>query len=279
MKKIFVSILIVIIFCSCTKSTEKKTEFQQKIIVLSPEVVEIICAIEGEDKICAVTRECDFPTSLNEKTKVGSFSKPNIEKILSLQADMVFTSGLEQDLIKSQLEKIGTRVQQFYPSNLDSLMNAIQRIGKLIDKQENANKLIKKFTCELRQIDERTHKPEIYVEIYNNPLMTVSSESFIGDLVAKSGGKNAFSSLPRDYCRVSAEKIVQKNPDIILILSPGISKEDVSERLGWENIKAIKNSHIYTDEEIDIDTFLRAGPRALQAIKTLNTIIDSWYEK
>lgn len=277
-KNIFLIFLLVIVF-NCSKREFENAAQKPNLIILSPEIAEIVCAIGGEKNIIAVTNECDYPEILKSKEKVGSFSSQNIEKIVSLQPNMVFASGLEQQIIKKRLIKLGINVYQFYPENIDDLLKTILKIGNLIEKEKNASEIIKNFLNNLPSIQENRKKPKMYVEIYNKPIMTASAESFVGDIIEKSGGTNLFQNLPRDYCRVSAESVVEKNPDIILITCPKISKSEIKNRLGWQNISAIKSGQIYTSKDIDMDLIVRAGPRSINGIKILSKIFRDFYEK
>jgi len=279
MKKIIFLILIGIIIVCCSKTETEITTLKPSLIILSPEVAEIVCAIGGEENILAVTNECDYPGILKSKEKVGSFSSPNIEKIIALHPDMIFISGLEQDVVKAQLKKLGLSVYQFYPKNVDELLLIFEKIGRLIGKEKSASEIIKNFRKELNAIPMPTTKPKVYIEIYNKPLMTVSSNSFVGDLIEKSGGENIFPTLPRDYCRVSAESIVKRNPDIIIITCPAVTKAKIKNRLGWGRVNAIKYDRIYTVEDIDSDLLIRAGPRSIKGIKILSKIFQDFNEK
>ncbi|MCK4338400.1 MAG: ABC transporter substrate-binding protein [Candidatus Cloacimonetes bacterium] len=276
MKKSVFLILIAIIIVYCSKTETEITTLKPGLIILSPEIAEIVCTLDGEKNILAVINECDYPEILKSKEKVGSFSSPNIEKIVALQPDMIFISGLEQEVIKNKLNKLGMKVYQFYPNNINDLIKIFEDIGKLLNKENSSLKIINTFQSELNSIIIPENKPKIYVEIYNNPLMTVSTNSFIGDIIEKSGGKNIFQNLPRDYCRVSAESIIEKNPDIIIITYSGIVKSEIKNRLGWGNVNAIINDRIYTPEDIDPDLLIRAGPRCIDGIKILSIIFQNF---
>lgn len=279
MKKNILIIFLLIIVLGCAKTEFEKTSQKPSLIILSPEIAEIVCAIGGERNILAVTNECDYPEILKSKEKVGSFSSPNIEKIVALHPDMIFLSGLEQEVIKSRLNKLSLPVYQFYPKSINDLLQTFEEIGILLGKENSASEFIKNFQKELDTISIPKIKPKVYVEIYNNPLMTVSTNSFVGDIIEKSGGKNIFQNLPRDYCRVSAESIVEKNPDIIIITYSGITKSEIQNRLGWDYVCAIINDRIYTPEDIDPDLIIRAGPRSIKGIKILSKIFQEFNEK
>ena len=279
MKKSILLLLIAIIIVCCSKTETEIITLKPGLIILSPEIAEIVCALGGERNILAVTNECDYPEILKSKEKVGSFSSPNIEKIVALHPDMIFLSGLEQEVIKSRLNKLNLPVYQFYPKSINDLLKTFEEIGILLGKENSASEFIKNFQKELDAISIPKIKPKVYVEIYNNPLMTVSTNSFVGDIIEKSGGKNIFQNLPRDYCRVSAESIVEKNPDIIIVTYEGISMLEIKERLGWENVSAIKNNHVYTTDDVDANLIVRAGPRSIKGIKILSKIFQKFNEK
>ena len=276
MKKSVFLILIAIIIVYCSKTETEITTLKPGLIILSPEIAEIVCTLDGEKNILAVINECDYPEILKSKEKVGSFSSPNIEKIVALQPDMIFISGLEQQVIKSRLNKLSLPVYQFYPKSINDLLKTFEEIGILLGKEKSASEIIRNYKKELNAIPMSPTKPKVYVEIYNNPLMTVSTNSFIGDIIEKSGGINIFPNLPRDYCRVSAESIVEKNPDIIIITYSGIVKSEIKNRLGWGNVNAIINDRIYTPEDIDPDLLIRAGPRCIDGIKILSIIFQNF---
>ena len=266
----FLFVLILII--SCNSAMEKADAPLPQIVVLSPELAEIVCALGAEDHIVGITQECDYPKILQQKVIVGSFSAPNIEKIISLDPDAVFLSGMEQEIFRHKLQDLNITVRQFYPASINGLYDTISEIGKSLNKEDTADSLIQSMNASIGAIIKPEECPTIYIEIYNKPLMTSSSDSFVGDVIIKAGLKNIFPVLPREYCAVSSEKVVELNPDIILITYPNVNKEDIKDRLGWDIISAIKNDMVFTTENIDPNIILRAGPRIVQGIKALSQL-------
>jgi len=269
-KSLFLFVLILVI--SCTSPGKNADAPHPQIVVLSPELTEIVCSIGAEDNIIGITQECDFPATLQQKEIIGSFSAPNIEKIISLDPDAVFLSGMEQEIFKHKLQDLKITVCQFFPLSIAGLYDTINEIGKYLKKENKADSLIHFMQTSIEAIIVPEKSPAIYVEIYNKPLMTVSSDSFVGDVILKAGLRNIFPELPREYCSVSAEKVVELNPDIILITYPHVNKADIKDRLGWDIVSAIKNNMVFTTEDIDPDIILRAGPRIVQGIKALSQL-------
>jgi len=81
---------------SCSTPIERADAPDPRIVVLSPELAEIVCELGAEDNIIGITQECNYPQTLQQKNIIGSFSAPNIEKIVVLEADAVLLTGMEQ---------------------------------------------------------------------------------------------------------------------------------------------------------------------------------------
>ena len=262
-----VLILILIIYNINAISTKRY-------IITSPEVAEIIAILDGTKNIVGITKECNFPIELANKEIVGDFGSSNIEKIINLSPTIVFTSGLEQAKLASDLEKLGIPVKKIYPTTIDEFYNSIKIIGELIDKKKSADSLITSLKLSIHDFRNNViAKKRVYIEIYGNPIMSVSRKSFVGELLDIAGGENIFTTLPRDYCRVKAEEVVASNPDIIILTYGGITSEEIKNRKGWEQISACQNEKIFTIKEVNPDLILRASPRIILGIEQLRNCL------
>ncbi len=278
-KALILSVVIVIVFVFACQQRDKK--HKQGIVVLSPEIAEIICALNAEEEITGITAECNYPPSLKAKKVVGSFSKINPESILALNPEYVFCSSLEQEGIASDLRNLGFQVEVIYPESISDMLAAIERIGILLDRKEEAMKLVNQFSQELEAIKRNSQgkpHPKVYLEIYRNPLMSVSDASLIGELIETAGGDNIFPTLERDYARVNPEAVIAANPDIIICYSQD-TLENIINRKGWQNIPAIKNRRIYFEREINPDLIQRATPRCVEGMKILANIFAAWQKE
>jgi iron complex transport system substrate-binding protein len=248
--------------------------------VLSPEVAEILCALGVEDRIVGVTAECDFPQSLRKLPQIGNFGAVNFEKVANLNPSIVFSSALEQESIALDIKKLGLQVERSYPKSLDELRREIVRLGKVIGKEKEALELEDSLKVAIDAIRKKqTGKaiPKVYIEIYRDPLMSVSDASFVGELIETAGGDNIFSALERDYARVKAEDVIQLKPDIIICYSQD-SLEGIHSRKGWQSIPAIKNKMIFFEKDISPDLIQRASPRSIEGMMALAVIYDRWRE-
>jgi iron complex transport system substrate-binding protein len=266
-------LFFLVIITNCQDKTS--LDLNPRYVITSPELAEIVSALEGLEHIVGVTVECDYPEQLRSLPKVGTFGKIDIEKVISLNPTLVFIAGLEQEEIAFQLHKIGIPLVSFYPRSISNLLTTIEDIGVVLETEDKAKTLADslKTVIDSYRRDQSAEKPKIYVEIYGNPIMSVSDSSYVGELVELAGADNIFSTLAREYSRIKAEDVIKLDPEIILLTYPGVSAEKVKNRMGWEVISACRNDRIYTVEDIDPDLILRAGPRIAEALKLLQKIL------
>ena len=116
------------------------------------------------------------------------------------------------------------------------------------------------------------HRPLVYYEVWHEPLMTVGPGTLIDDLITACGGSNLAGDAATHYPELSAEIVILRNPDIIVYQeSHGVPASNPMNRgSGWQSIKAIQNGQV---TKVDPDIFNRAGPRIIQALDELLSII------
>jgi len=246
-----------------------------RIISLAPSTTEILFALGLDKEIVGVSEFCNYPPKALTKEKVGTFSQPNIEKILSLGPDIIFCTGLEQAPLAENLKKLKLNVIISDPSNINSLLVSIAEIGKLTNKKNQADSLIKHMQESINEIKSRTAKiPEekkqkVFIEIWHNPLNTAGKGSFINELIELAGGNNIAYDLKTAYGSFSPELVIKRNPDCIILAymvkdNPG---SELKARAGWNKIAAVKNNRVYGD--IDPDILLRPGPRITEGLREI----------
>jgi len=269
-KKVGHIALFVLLLYGCSKSKQRSSE--KRYVITSPEIAEIVCLMEGSTNIIGITEECNYPEYLQTIEVVGNFGKVDFEQIIELYPSVVFTAGLEQKALAAELIKLEIKVEIIHSKSIEEMLDSILKIGKIINKEKRSLFIVDSLRQTLSNIPKSKRKPKVYLEIYNDPIMSVSDNSFVGQLIKLAGGKNIFEELPRDYSRIDAEKVINADPEIIILTYPGVSLNEVKNRKGWEIISAVQNDRIYTIEEVNPDLILRASPRAIMGIEELQKV-------
>lgn len=262
---------LVLIFISIGKSSAEDKRL--RIISLAPSTTEILFALGLDEEIVGVSSFCNYPLEAQQKEKVGTFSQPNIEKILSLRPDIVFCTGLEQAPVVWKLKQLNLKIHISDPSNIKELFDSIEEIAALIHREKNGVTLISKMKIGIEEIESKTKlipdedRMRVFVEFWNEPLMSAGKGSFIDELIRLAGGVNIAYDIKRPYSHFSPELVIRRDPDCI-ILAYMVNKDAtkaIRKRLGWAEISAVKNNRIYND--INPDILLRPGPRLVEGLK------------
>ena len=282
-----ISLLFILLFVSlfgCTETENKQIaqpkSDKPKIISLAPSITEMIYAIGAEKQLIGRTSACDWPKGVEKIQVVGAFGKPSLEVLASLSPDLVIDTDLADENMGSKIIELGFHRERLAISVPGDIPPALRRLGKLTGNPEKADSLALVIEDSLKQFlnlaDSLTSSPNVYLEIWDDPLWTGGRNSYVSALIAYAGGKNIGDSVQKEYFEVSPEWVIQQNPDIILCMYMS-RQEDVIEKVvsrpGWEHINAITLGNIH--DNFDNSIFLRPGPRVLEGVEQLRHILDA----
>jgi iron complex transport system substrate-binding protein len=151
---------------------------------------------------------------------------------------------------------------------VEGTVNSIKVVGDILNARTRADSLVRELRSGLAEISAlltRTERRKVYVEITANPLMTATENSFVGELVNLAGGSNLVEGL-KPYLVINPERIVKENPEVVLITHPISTPEEVRDRVGWGDVRAVREDRIYT---VNPDLVLRPGPRLVAGVMEL----------
>jgi iron complex transport system substrate-binding protein len=253
----------------------------QRLMSLAPSNTEILFALGLGDRVVGVTDSCNYPEEAKIIEQVGSYFKPNIEKIFSLSPDLVLAgtgiTGLQE--IVAKLEELGIPVLILDPSDLEGILTDIQLVGKATGAEREAEALVSEMRARIAVVTEKAievkERPKVFCEIdATDPSKpwTTGPGSFMDAMIQLSGGTNVAADAPSPWVQLSTEEIIAKDPEIIILADSkyGVTAESVRERPGWEIITAAKEGAIY---DIDDDLISRPGPRIVDGLETVAKII------
>lgn len=248
-----------------------------KVIAMLPSDSEIIDGINAWDKVIAVGQYVNYPEEANNATKVGTGSKTSIEELLSLEADLILFPQMAQseEQIKT-LEDAGVKVFVSSSSSLNDTYEQIEKLGKILNKTEDAEKLVKTMKDGFAAIKDKAKDRaavNAYVEIspLEYGLWTCGTGTFQHELLDILGVENVFGDV-EGWKEVSEEQVIDLNPDVIITTSY-YGEKPVDEILGrenWKDINAVKNNKVFL---IHPDILSRPSQRLLEGVKELEKVI------
>lgn len=252
----------------------------QRIISLAPSNTEILFALGLEDRIVGVTTYCDYPPQASEKAKIGGYSTPDIEKILSLDPDLVVAANIHKDAVVPELERRGLRVIVISPRTVEEALTAMAEIGEVTGQRDEAWRLTSEIRSRIKSVADRLaalapeQRPKVFYITWHDPLWTLGSDTLTGEIVALAGGVNVFADARGDF-QTDLEAVLARNPHVILASTGHGSAGDspyswaISENK-LEGTEARRNGRVY---EVDANVMTRPGPRIAEAVETLARLI------
>lgn len=252
----------------------------RKVISLSPGLTELIYAAGGAEQIKAVVSYSDFPEQAKKLPQVGSYNTLDIEKILILQPDLVIAwkSGNPKHQIK-QLKKLGLTVYISEPKDFMDIPVTLKIFGQLMATEtiaeQNADKFIKQFD-QLRHTYQKNNNKaakRTFIQIWNNPIMSVNGHHLISKVITFCGGNNIFAQTKGLTSSPSIESILAQDPEIIIATGMADTSQTWLNRWQqWPFLSAVKNHRLYA---VNPDHLVRHTPRILQGIKAVCQLINA----
>ncbi|MDF2719070.1 MAG: transporter substrate-binding protein, partial [Paenibacillus sp.] len=247
----------------------------QRIVSTSTAETEILFALGLGDRIVGVSDFDNYPEEAKSKPKMGGVSAPNVEAILAANADLVVTGISIKDDALAKLRSMNLPLFKVEPKSIDDIISDILVIGKLTDKQKEAQALTDKMKKEIELIKTAVgavkpeQKKKVYIEF--SPGWTVGKGEFMDEVLTLAGGINIASDT-KGYNKINEEKIIQDNPAVIFYTTGAKDKEGqtldqiIKKRNGWDKIEAVKGNRLIG---IDQDTLNRPGPRIVEGLLSI----------
>jgi iron complex transport system substrate-binding protein len=249
----------------------------RRIVSLAPNITETLFALGLDDRIVGVSTFSDYPEAARKKSKVGSYINLSLEKIVSLNPDLVIgtADGNKKETVL-QLERLGFPVYVINPLTFDDIFETIMHIGQVAGRAAAAKKLVAALKERVNTIVSATkgrERPRVFFQIGVDPMVTVGKNTIHNRLIDLAGGVNVTGDIATPYPRLSMEQVVFARPDIIIVTS---MKRDADFEIvrnrwkKWRHIPAVKNGRIHI---IDSDLTDHSSPRIVDGLEELVRVI------
>jgi len=249
------------------KNSTDLTKKPTRIISLVPSQTELLHFLELELETIGITKFCVHPASWHrEKTKIGGTKNIDVEKIISLEPDLIIAN--KEENVKDQVEKLALDFNVWVTdvNNLNDAIRMITDIGILTKKEIKANALTRLIKNEFTEdnVEKYVQKNVAYL-IWKDPYMTIGGDTFINNMLLQSGFKNMFDDKLR-YPEVTIELLQSLKPEYIFLSS---EPYPFSNKHLEELKSALPDSKIIL---VNGEMFSWYGPRLLQAANYFNQL-------
>ncbi|MFD1708706.1 helical backbone metal receptor [Siminovitchia sediminis] len=251
-------------------------EKPEKIVSLIPSNTEILYAVGAGDEVVAVSEHDQYPEEVKDKEQVAGLEL-NIEKILSLEPDLVLShasAGDRWDSGLQQLKDSGIPVLIVKDAqNFDEVYETIEFIGKATGRTEDAATVAEDMRSKLDDIKEKAagikeeDKKSVFLEISPAPeIYAVGQNTFMDQMLETIHANNAVEE--EGWPMMNEEAIMEINPDVIIVNYTYVENpvQQVLDRKGWQDITAVKEEQVFM---VDEALTSRPGPRIVEGVEAL----------
>jgi cobalamin transport system substrate-binding protein len=274
---VFVTALVVVsLSAAAPQRTAATHRYPHRIISLSPTLTEDLFAIGAGKQVIAVDEDSDYPRRA-PRTKLSGF-EPNSEAVANYHPDLVLISNNPGNFA-GQLRDLGIKVvNEPAAGALQQAYAEILALGRLTGHVRSAKRVVNSMRTQLAAIVRSVPKTRRHLRVYHELDQTyysATSKTFIGQIYKLFGFTNiadAADATGSGYPQLSAEYIVQQNPQIIVLADTRCcqqSEATVAARPGWSTIVAVRHHRVVAEND---DIASRWGPRIVQFARAVARI-------
>ena len=253
-----------------------------RIVSLAPTATEDLYAIGAGPQVVAVDQDSDYPANA-PVTKLSGLT-PNLEAIAKYNPALVIASQNSGGLV-SGLTKLGIPVLiEPAVANLAGAYQQIDQIGQaaghLAQAEQTTASMKAQIAATVKQAGASHPDLTYYWELTANPYYSVTSTTFIGQIVALFGLKNIADAADKasdgGYPQLTEEYILKAQPQIIFLADNqaadgGQTPATVAKRPGWSALPAVKDYEVIG---LNDDIASRWGPRLPQLVAEIAQAVE-----
>ncbi|MER2105993.1 MAG: ABC transporter substrate-binding protein [Solibacillus sp.] len=251
----------------------------KSIATLNPGIMDILVEL-GANVTGRPTIHEGMSAEVEAIQEIGNPHEPSIEQIVLLNPEVIIVPPSFQQFA-STIEATGVKVVYENMDSIDTIKETITRYGEVFDNVAKAETLNTEIDEAVAKKTESTKRALI---VYGAPgtYLAALDTSLYGNILAAAGGLNIASDLPAldkypTFANLSAEKIVEGNPEIIMLIThsnpeqvrEGFEKQ-MNENAAWKNLDAVKNDRIII---LPAHLFDNPGTQVVEALDYMRDLL------
>lgn len=286
--KTFIGVCLTLtLLCGAVSSahSHKLEKRPERVISLAPATTEILFALGLGSKLVGVTRYCDYPEPAKAIRRIGGFFDPNYEQIVALRPDLMILLTSHRDA-QRELAKMGIPTLTVPHKTLDDIHEAIRLIGAACGARTRAAELVEELTNRTQAVYlavDGCPRPRVLVCIERDTesgklagIYIAGRNGFYDEIIQLAGGVNVCKDGSVAYPQLSAEGVIQLDPEVIIdlvnhIKADGKAPKEIAQQ--WNQLRlvtAVREKQVHT---VVGSHALSPGPRYVQFLEQLARLL------
>ncbi len=248
-----------------------------RVVSLVPSVTDVVLALGLESRLIART-DYDADERLASLPSVGPGLTPNLEWLTAQAPDLVVAwRDVEGRALVDRLARLRIPVYSSRLEDVETALSTITRVGVLLGAEARADSLRASMQASfdsLRAATDGGTRPRVLYVVGGDPPYAPGPGTFVHELIEIAGGTNVLGDLGDGWHSLSAEEVVRRDPDVIVIpvhAGEAGAAAALARRPGWRDLRAVRTGRVH---EVDGELFGRPGPRLGDAAAALARLLD-----
>ncbi|MBP2258628.1 ABC transporter substrate-binding protein [Virgibacillus alimentarius] len=242
-----------------TDASGQKLTFEEaptSIATLDSGVLDILQALDA-NLTGRPTSSGPAATKNDKITEIGNPHQPNFELIAKVNPE-VLVVPISFKQYEDKMKQQGIQLVYTKANSIEDIQDSIHTFGTLLGKEKSAKKINQSISDKIDKIKNSDAPNARTLLVYGAPgtYLAALPSSLSGDLLEKAGGKNIAADFPKEekfpqYASISPEKIIKKNPEIIMLITHGdpegvkqAFQKEMNQNATWKNLDAVKNDRV-----------------------------------
>jgi iron complex transport system substrate-binding protein len=248
------------------------------IVSLTPAATETLFALGLGDRVVGKGEDLFvYPPEAGSIPDVATFDAVDIEKIVSLEPDVVFAGGnfFTPPEAIDRMRDLGLPVVVLYAASVDDVYGDIELIGQASGRSAEATAIVTRIRSAFAAVEAAVAaepRPRVFYELdATGAIYGPADDSFLAEMIELAGGDPITTGSP-DRFDISIERLIERDPQLILLADApfGVTVDQVAARPGWDVMTAVVEGQV---RPIDDQTVTRPGPRLFKGLELLAATI------
>jgi iron complex transport system substrate-binding protein len=252
-------------------------EQPKRIIGLIASLVETVYALGLEERIVGATTWCDYPEAAKKLPRVGSYTAPNLERIVELAPDLVLaTREGNPPWVVDKLTAAGIPVYVTSPKDPQQVPDSLAKLGLVCGAEEQGKQLARQMRAQYAAVAEKLKgapmRPTLLI-IGSRPLISAAKGTLNHELMVMAHALNISADAPGPWPRLSMEFVVQHKPQVVLLSTMERGQQLERDLAYWRTMPGVGDRPGVRVVSINSDFIHRPGPRLGTGLEALAKVV------
>jgi iron complex transport system substrate-binding protein len=228
-----------------------------RIASLNPATTEILFTLGAGSRVIGRTKYDLWPDSARFVPVLGDGIRPNVEGVLGAHPDLVLLYASQDNRpAADRFRAAGVNTLSLKIDHISDFRRTTELLGAMLHDSARARIVIDSVQRTLDRVRSATRgsaRPTVFWHIWDAPLITVGSGSFMNELVDIAGARNVYADIRGPSGPIALEDVARRDPDFIL--AGPIGARQIESDARWRIVRAARERKILV-----VDTLLVARP-------------------